>query len=215
MKSLKKSFYTAAFVLIFLSFNSTFAQSVMFGLKAGVNANNISSPGVEGDFKTNIKPGFHIGPFVQVRMSKLFSFRHEMLFMMKGFNSTVQVDSTTNNKYKVSYYYLDLPWMINLHVSERFLINAGVVPSLFLGGNVPNDFKKTIFDKTNVAPIDFAPMIGMEANLSDYFAAGMRFTYSTVSVIDVDGHKPKLYTIQLYGLFGKFAGVRFGKKRKR
>jgi len=115
--------------LLFAATHSLFAQSVKFGLSAGLNESTNStyqgSPTVISGYK-----GFNAGVFAEFDQKK-FSFEPGLFFSVKGYNAKTYIQYTDNASVnaqgKVVLNYLELP----LNVLYNIRVPIG---KLFIGG---------------------------------------------------------------------------------
>lgn len=97
-----KSVIVAA--IIFLAGSSVFAQTkdgVTFGIRAGVNFQNLNGKMPNGDkWDNKLKPGFHVGANAEIPVATDFYVQPGVLFSTKGAKSTFgPVDVKTNLSY--------------------------------------------------------------------------------------------------------------------
>ena len=88
------------FAVALLAFtSSTFAQTLDFGVKAGINSQKITTdhPSASGytfsDFKSDAKMGFNIGAFARLGGSKLY-LQPELLYSIKKGNTNLTVGTS-------------------------------------------------------------------------------------------------------------------------
>ncbi|MDW9379327.1 porin family protein [Chryseobacterium sp. JV558] len=114
-------------------------QPIRFGIKAGGNSAYFS----QQKFGINTQQlGFHAGAFVNIPISKQFSFQPEILFNQMGAKdvmySTETDNGVTNVKTKVQsrvqMNYISVPLMVQMRPIDKFYIEAGPEFSYFLNG---------------------------------------------------------------------------------
>mgnify|MGYP003120202355 FL=1 len=82
MKFLLKGFL----VLLFVAFVTQAQAQLKYGVKAGLNINNISQNYANSDdeFETNARLGYHIGATVDYTLSDVISLQSGLLLTSKG-----------------------------------------------------------------------------------------------------------------------------------
>ncbi|NIF05259.1 PorT family protein [Chryseobacterium sp. Tr-659] len=114
-------------------------QPVRFGIKAGGNSAYFSKQ----EFGMNSqKLGFHAGVFVNIPISKQFSFQPEVLYNQMGARdviSSLETDNGTTNvktklQDKVTMNYISVPLMVQMRPIDKFYIEAGPEFSYFING---------------------------------------------------------------------------------
>lgn len=115
------------------------AQPVRFGIKAGGNSAYFS----QQQFGMNSqKLGFHAGAFVNIPISKHFSFQPEVLYNQMGSRdviSSLETDNGVTNvktklQDKVTMNYISVPLMVQMRPTEKFYVEAGPEFSYFING---------------------------------------------------------------------------------
>ena len=112
------------------------AQNINFGIKSGLNISNLRGVSEEEILNSKSKFGFHIGGFMEFKISKDLKFHPELLFSYQGgtseFIDTPVVYSNfylgVNNinfirTYKLNY--LIIPMMLKYKLSNKFNIEFG------------------------------------------------------------------------------------------
>ncbi|UKB77533.1 porin family protein [Chryseobacterium sp. MEBOG07] len=114
-------------------------QPIRFGIKAGGNSAYFS----QQKFGINTQQlGFHAGVFVNIPISKQFSFQPEVLYNQMGAKdvlySTETDNGVTNVKTKaqsrVNMNYISVPLMVQMRPTDKFYIEAGPEFSYFING---------------------------------------------------------------------------------
>ena len=120
------------------------AQPVRFGIKAGGNSAYFS----EQQFGMNSqKLGFHAGAFVNIPISKQFSFQPEVLYNQMGArdvaysteNTTGATTVKTKGESKVTMNYISVPLMVQMRPMDKFYIEAGPEFSYFINGKTKGE----------------------------------------------------------------------------
>src|SRR5262245_40935535 len=118
---MRKSFAVLAVVL--LSCTSVFAQKdkAKFGFKAGVNLSTFRTAVDYSNYEANIKPGGVIGAFVDIPVSRKFSFQPEFLYSQMGAKA---FDDLWGHK-TLSYNYFSVPLLIKYKVFTKWNLVGG------------------------------------------------------------------------------------------
>ncbi|MBW4361335.1 porin family protein [Flavobacterium taihuense] len=186
---MKKIILAAVAVLVF---GFTNAQKAQFGIKGGLNvANQIYSE--DGAPSPSSIIGFHIGGFVEVKMSDKFSIQPEVLYSTQGskFDMNVDYNGTnynTEDVFKLSY--INIPIMFKYYAAERFSLEAGPqigfltsskLDVTVLGQSVSQN-AKDLFES-----VDFGLNIGAGFDFTKNFSAGVRYNFGLANVAKTEG----------------------------
>jgi len=201
------------FCLLFSAFIyfPTTGQNIVegyWGVKGGLNLHKISKI----EFDNSMKPGFHLGIFANFQLSDQFSIQHEVLYSLRGVSLNVPVVG----KYVQSFSFLDLPWMLNYHVSPNFFVSAGVQPSLYTYFKSPKA-DTIVYNKDNVNTVDFGYLLGASFISQNNFGFGVRFNGSIVPAFDLESNG-KNYVLQVfvsYSVNKRKSGGKARRARKR
>jgi hypothetical protein len=93
------------------------AQSVDFGVKAGLNLASITGDDTSG---LDSRTAFHFGVVAEISVSDKFSVQPELLYSAQGAK-----ESFLGESIKVNFDYLTLPIMAKFYVSKGFSLEAG------------------------------------------------------------------------------------------
>ena len=132
--------------------------------------------------------GFHIGGFVDVKISEKFSIQPELLYSTQGskFNMVVNdgnTDYNTENTIKLAY--INIPVMFKYYATEKFSLEAGPqigfltnseIEVNVLGQSVTQDAKE-LFES-----IDFGLNLGAGYDITKNISAGIRYNFGLVNV---------------------------------
>jgi opacity protein-like surface antigen len=119
-------------------------QPIRFGIKAGGNSAYFS----EQSFGMNSqKLGFHAGAFVNIPISKQFSFQPEVLYNQMGARDVAYSTETTTGattvktkgESKVTMNYISVPLMVQMRPMDKFYIEAGPEFSYFINGKTKGE----------------------------------------------------------------------------
>ena len=192
------AYYKKTFTFLCLfSFLSTFlaySQNTLdahWGVKGGLNLNKTS----QVEYINNYKPGFHFGLFANFQMKEKISIQHEVLYSMKGIS--IDLSSGNGMKYSKSFSFLELPLLVNYHLSPTFMITAGLQPSIYTYFKNPKP-DPVVYNKDNVSIIDFGYVIGASFLFSNNLGFGIRFNGGLVPAFDYGGFHGRNYVVQTF-----------------
>lgn len=169
-----------------MAFGFTNAQSVRFGVKAGLNVSNIT--GYQEDVKS--LTGFHIGGFTELKVAKKFAIQPEVLFSTQG--TTIEgFNGDSNSSIKLNY--LNIPVLAKYYITDAFTVEAGPQVGFLLSaknkGEDIHDLYKTL---------DFGLNLGCGYEFTDNISLGARYTFGLTNVADnsdVPADNPDLYNL--------------------
>lgn len=127
---MRKNFIFLLLLFTVLNHNNIKGQSkyfkrsepkITFGIKAGVNLANQSSPGSEGVFESKSILLFHIGGYYSYRFSQFFIIQPELILSGKGSHWS---DIYDDKKDIITY--LDLPLMVKYQPFKNFSFQLGL-----------------------------------------------------------------------------------------
>ena len=193
---MKKVLLTVAAVMAFGLMN---AQEVKYGAKAGLNMSNLAGDVENADMKV----GFQIGGFAEIKISDKFSVQPELLFSTQGAKSeTASADEfgTYNEKETLRLNYLNIPIMAKFYASEKFYVEAGPQIGFLLSAESEyeasgTDFTGESFNESATTDVkeftnstDFGLGLGLGYNFTENIGAGLRYTAGLSDIYkDSDG----------------------------
>jgi hypothetical protein len=153
---------------------TTFAQKVVFGVKAGANVSNFYG----GDFKAVDKKalvGFHGGAFLNFSFIG-FALQPELMVSTQG----ARIDSVSGSyDWKVTY--ITLPVMAQYRSPGGFFIEAGPQVGFKISDNIEN---KTI--ENFAKDLDLSAAAGLGFKAKSGFGLGARYTVGLSKVGDFE-----------------------------
>src|SRR5690606_23637029 len=195
---MKKMFLIAA--LAVLGMTQTDAQ-VKFGVKAGPQLTNLVGDDVD---ESDMKFGFNVGGYANIRFSEQFAFQPELLFSLQGDKnegSVAGVDFKSTNNLS----YINVPLMmkwyaydgLNFEFGPQVGFNVGAKNKLESDGNLDLfDNEGTTDISDNVSTVDFGVNIGAGYEMTNGLNFGLRYGRGLTSVFDVEdenGDKAKVF----------------------
>jgi hypothetical protein len=166
---------------------------IKFGVKAGVNLANLT-----GDFDPSIKVGFHVGGFMEYKVSKKFTIQPELLYSTQGakYNSTEVGDNiSVSGETNIKLAYLNLPVMAKYYISNKFSLEAGPQIGFLLSAKNEFDFTGIYLGepisvsgeediKYDLNSIDFGINFGAGYDFNDKISLGLRYNLGLSDVSD-------------------------------
>lgn len=179
---MKKRFFT---LIALAAFMTAFAYSqVSFGVRAGVNFQNINGEDEEGDkLKNDLKPGFFAGVEAGIPIAPDFYFEPGLFFSTKGAANLGEVDDL-----KATISYIELP----LHLaykpqlgSGKVIVGLGPYVAYGVAGKLKLDDEEEDIEFTNdVSPEDegFVFLKPLDAGADIFF--GYEFAFGLSALIN-------------------------------
>jgi hypothetical protein len=184
-------------VIIFSCFLQFPVQAQDYGLKGGLVVSTLNGQG-----NSSLKPGLQLGVYKNFGATEKLFVQMEAMFTQKG-----SWNWDTENRKNINLYYFDFALMFGILVDEKFTINLGIQPSVFIGGNYKysedgQEQNRSLIGE--VSAMDYSTLFGLEYDLNDNFIIGGRFNYSFVPLQSYDnifaenGKLPYSLVFQLY-----------------
>ena len=202
---MKKSIKTIIFgASLMLASQTTLAQDLSFGAKAGANYSFTTDGLVDGN-----GIGYHLGGFGQFNFSDKLGVRGELLYSARTIRSVEKIDVfdtkiTTNSTPS----FLTLPSLAN-YSFDKFSLMAGPQLSFLLlnkskvetkiGDLDPVDVESDGTDGFRGFSVDLA--IGGEYEVSDNIGVGLRYVRALQSLVDSDLDDSRYNVIQLSAVY--------------
>lgn len=178
-------------------------QPVRFGIKAGGNSAYFS----EQSFGMNSqKLGFHAGAFVNIPISKQFSFQPEVLYNQMGAKDVAYSTETTKGattvktkgESKVTMNYISVPLMVQMRPIDKFYIEAGPEFSYFINGKTKGEAtiasttggvtttttqsQSDDINKDNINRFNFGLGLGLGYDITNNIGISARYTNSLTKI---------------------------------
>jgi Outer membrane protein beta-barrel domain len=194
-----KDAFTALLLPLLLGVASAQAQSVRFGLKAGVNYSTLTS--IISPLDTDRlarKPGLLIGGTANFAINQRFSVQPELLFSMQG------AQASSNSDFKYNLNYLSLPIIGRLKVSGLFFEAGPQLGLLLSAHNKQNAYSRNI--QPGMKKLDLGYAAGLGYALSDNIEVGFRYQGGVSKIFDyyisedasLDNRTPRNSTLQVH-----------------
>ncbi|MFM9825047.1 porin family protein [Flavobacterium sp.] len=147
---MKKIFFVA--VVLFVTNVTIQAQSVKFGVKAGLNyANEIGTNIIVNsiNYKTEAITSYHAGLVAQIGLFKGVAFQPELLYSTQGATYTKALVEIQNELG-----YISIPAILKIDLNKTFSLELGPQASFLLS-------EKNTFDAKDANTFDFAAVGGL------------------------------------------------------
>jgi len=167
-------------LLIGLLLNAELASAQKFIGKiiVGINGSQI-----DGDKRTGYnQPGLLLGIGTAFPINDKWSFEPEMLFSQKGSRtSDIEIDEQGLTRIRFRLNYVELPLIINYHLSDFWVFCGGVHANLLINAQSDNGVGYYEDDTKNWKAFDLGSSIGCELRPYPWFAFNMRLSYSVIA----------------------------------
>ena len=172
---MKKTFFTT--FLITFSLIQSFGQ-VSFGVKAGLNLSNVKNVG-SLDNKTRL--GLNGGFITEIKISKKFIVRPEVLYSIKGYNFPPIGNDVGGT---VSLNYISIPLFGGFRPNDKFTILLG--PEFNVLTNANSKFNGSNHDVTKYyRKFDLAIDLGVAYKIKHGLGVELRYSYGFEDLVDV------------------------------
>jgi opacity protein-like surface antigen len=167
---MKKIIFAAAAVF---AFGLTNAQETRFGAKGAVNFSNFGGDSED----TDMKVGFAIGGFAEVKLSDKFAVQPELLYSILG---AKEGDVSANLNYIV------IPVMAKYFVADQFSLEAGPQLGILMSAKATDgDNSADIKDGFNTT--DFGFNFGAGYDVTEDINIGLRYSLGLSNILKDSG----------------------------
>ncbi|GAB7087354.1 porin family protein [Marinifilum fragile] len=173
-------------VVVLFAGTSLFAQDVQFGAKGGLNFANWIGDDADG---TDMRTDIHLGVFARFAINENIAFQPEMVYSRQG----MKVDMGSDVKFKSNY--LNIPLLMRAKMADKFHAIFG--PQVGIHLNSEADDGDVSVDADNMKGLDLALALGLEYDIADNVAIGLRYNWGLSKVVDVDEAKVQNSVFQL------------------
>ncbi len=172
---MKRLLFFASMVLVI---SNIFGQTnKSFGIKAGLNVANVSTnfPIVESGQESIMR--YQAGVFFDIPLNNAFSFQPQLLYSGKGLKF-----AAGNHSHTIKMESLDLPLLVNFHLSSGFFLGVGPNLGYYLSGTnaliEANNTRETKYTFSG-APFDYKRLdVGLIGEIGYKHASGIRASMS-------------------------------------
>lgn len=198
---MKKTILLVAVALI--GFNAN-AQSVDFGVKAGVNFASVSGDDTD-DLKS--RTGFHFGVTAGLAVSDNFSVQSGLIYSQQG--AEYEASEGYDGSYKLDY--LNIPVMARFQVADGFSVEAGPQIGFLLSANeeYSSDGDSGEEDiKDFIKSTDIAVGVGVNYAMASGLNIGARYNLGVSEIFEENSGKNQnaVFQVSIGYVFGKGGG---------
>jgi hypothetical protein len=164
-------------VLFFLFIVRTGYSQLNYGVKGGLNSNNIKSDSYF-DYPHKSLPSFHLGVIFEKELSNKFIFLGEILYSKKGFTADFQTDS-----HDVYLNYINMPILFKFKPIKRIGLEVGpeigyLLSSKFKSIGNPSQDAAGLYNYK----LDFNLDLGISIDIISHIGLGIRYCYGLSDV---------------------------------
>jgi hypothetical protein len=172
------------------------AQEIKYGIRVGINNSNFNGSFSSEDWSS--KFGFHLGGFVEFKISNTFSVQPELDFSSQGANyeySSSNINYTYNESGKYKLDYINLPILAKFYVVEDVSILAGPQIGILIRSDNPysvtensNGFSDTYSDNRDIndllksTSINFS--FGLNYKINESFFLDTRYNLGVSNIAE-------------------------------
>ena len=186
---MKKLLFTLTMTVIGFS-QTTFAQDVDFGVKAGLNIANFSG----GDGDRNSLLTYHLGGVAEISLSERFSLQPEVLYTRQG--SEAQA-TNEQEAVKVKLDYLAIPLMAKYYIADRFTIEVGPQFAFLLEDKAEFVDADLPDADTDASGFDLLANIGLGYAINNNIFLQTRYSYGITTVVENPDIKNSVFQVSL------------------
>ena len=127
----------------------------------------------------NIKPGFHLGLFAKLPVTRGISIQPEILYSVKG--SSIEFGILNNNEYRFNLNYVEVPLLAVINIARNFNIHAGGYAAYLAQANIKRksdgpDDEIANFDEDDFNRFDYGLVGGLGIDVQNV-TLGARYNY--------------------------------------
>ena len=178
-----------------MAFAFTQAQDLKFGAKAGLNLANLT-----GDVEdASMKPGFHVGGFVEIKFSDKLALQPELLYSLQGakteYNYSFSDMMSESYESKVNLSYINIPVMVKFYPVEKLFLEAGPQVGFLVSAKSKDEYSITMGGTTtsgsedvdvkdSFKSIDFGFNIGAGYEFTENLFANVRYNIGLSNIAE-------------------------------
>ncbi len=145
--------------LFFVIFQSTYSQSIKFGVKAGLNYANVTG----SELKTNAITNYQAGLVAEINLTKGLAFQPELLYSTQG-----ATYKTAAEDFKNELGYITIPIMLKINLSDSLMLELGPQAGFLLS-------EKEKFEVKKSNTFDFTANAGLGLKITENLFAQARY----------------------------------------
>ncbi|NOU58454.1 porin family protein [Marinifilum caeruleilacunae] len=178
-------------VVLFIG-TSVFAQDSQFGIKGGLNFANFKGDDVED---TDMKTDIFIGAFARFAIDEKLAFQPELVYSRQGF----KIDGDGGDATWKSNY-MNIPLLLRAGLADKFHALVGPQIGFHLSSEAEissggSSLSEDADDQMKGVDLSFA--LGLEYDITDKVALGLRYNLGLSNIIDEDDAKVQNSVFQL------------------
>jgi hypothetical protein len=188
---MKKNILTS---LLILTIGLAFAQNTQFGLKGGLNVANLNGTGWVELSNTSPIISFHVGGFVEIKLSDKISIQPELLYSLQGCKYSIELrqnddpnEPPINADVVSSLSYINIPVMFKYYVIEKFSLEAGPQLGVLVSSKVKSDLTgqpSSVYNNiSGYNSFDYGVNFGAGYDISEKLSTGIRYN---LGLCDID-----------------------------
>ena len=173
-----------------------------FGCKAGFDYIGFKQTGVNASQLST--PGLNLGIYLNIKSSQHFSYRHELVLAYGIFQKNSQKDIYCSR--------IDIPSQVNYHFSARNMISVGIMPTIILSSNTTVPNQESTNKSNKLSPIQLGSFVGVELAVAEKMGFGLRFVNYLKNVNNPEKNSGFNGMVQMYLNYSISNTFRYDKK---
>lgn len=174
------------------------AQSVKFGVKAGVNIATLTGDAVADD--VSMKVGFNAGGLAEIKFTDMIALQPEVLFSMQGARTVDRTNDIVGNRFEeessVNLGYINVPVMLKIYPTKSFFLEGGPQVGFLISAKSKNEDTSNFVDgtsivesetvdiKDNLKTVDVAFNLGLGYDFTENLFINARYSLGLTNVYD-------------------------------
>lgn len=174
------------------------AQSVKFGVKAGVNIATLTGDAVADD--VSMKVGFNAGGLAEIKFTDMIALQPEVLFSMQGARTVDRTNDIVGNRFEqessVNLGYINVPVMLKIYPTKSFFLEGGPQVGFLISAKSKNEDTSNFVDgtsivesetvdiKDNLKTLDVAFNLGLGYDFTENLFINARYSLGLTNVYD-------------------------------
>jgi opacity protein-like surface antigen len=166
-------------VLFLFMVCSANAQPFSGGFFAGMSASQ-----VDGDTYSGYnKIGLTAGGYISSEFNRTWKWKAELRYIQKGATKRTSIENP--DYYRLAIHYVEIPLMLQYYINERFFLEIGLAPDVYLYHNEEDEFGDIPADEgPDYHRFGLNGGAGIGYFISDNIVIGIRNSYSIIPMRD-------------------------------
>ena len=182
-KNMKK--LNVVMILFLMMFQTSYSQSVKFGVKAGLNYANTTGSEIKTDAITN----YHAGLIAEISLVEGFAIQPELIYSTQG-STYKTVDKDIMNELG----YITIPVLLKINLSDNISLELGPQAGFLL-------IEKNKFDPEKTETFDFTANAGLGLKITKSLFAQARYGLGLTEIKPDSKIKNSVFQVSLGFLF--------------